>query len=167
MIENMCPSCKTIVKKRKEERCPTCWTPLRSFRLLDGTTIWIHRDSETPPSELLEHWQEMVGKRMTLEHGIEVVFTIHPTKNASKYRSEYAIAHSLLAQADFDLELAKEAIGAVVEKSHKTPTTLKWVSDAFIAEVILAKARRANKKNTQRSQDYTIQDIETAEDVWS
>jgi hypothetical protein len=162
----LCPGCKTEQKVRKEGRyCPNCWEEVSIYTTKQGEKLWVRVSDDAPPTALVKHWLEAMSEKLTQEHGRKINFDIHPMRNKHKYMREVAMAESLLTQVDWDIDLAKRAMSYVVDNEWKSPITLTWVTDAFVAASFIV-AGEDDEKNKQTSQDHTIELLDGMEDVW-
>lgn len=161
-----CTACGKQGAKRVDGSCPNCWTPVYSYKTKDGQHLWVPEGNDTPPVQLVKFWLGELSERISGEQGYRVVRDIHPVRQKHKYQAEIAMASNLLMIAEWDLELAKLALGRVVHNAYKAPTTLAWVSDDYDAMLDIERGARAqNKRKT--SQDYTRELLESMEDdVW-
>lgn len=160
-----CLACHRTGKVRKDGCCPHCWTRVRNYTAFDGTKIWVPENQDAPPTQLLKFWFDETSERMSGDQNMRIVFTIHPVRQEARYQREVSIAGKLLMEADWDIELAKTALGKVVHNKYKVPTTLAWVGDDYNAMLAIARAER-DADHIKTSEDYTREAVDNMEDVW-
>ena len=162
-----CLSCKTPGKVRSEGRyCPNCWEEVRTFTGKDGTKLWVPIGEDAPPTQLLKFWLKETSERMSADQGYRVSFNIHPMRQRQQYMAEVAMSGHLLMVANWDTDVAKEALRKVVHNpTKKVPVTLAWVREDFNAMMAIVLGERAQQKNS--SEEHTKRALEGQEDVWT
>jgi len=158
----ICPECKTEQQRRKNGSCPHCLTRVEIFTASDGTKLWVRQGEDTPNKQLLEFWFGRLSERLSQEQGRRVTFRLHPYKQKAKYRRELARAEDFLMQADWDLPLAKKALGEVVDSWFRPLITLSWAVNEYPVQLAIA----MSSANESSSEEYTQKRLDAVEDVW-
>ena len=161
----ICPNCQTEQTRRVSDSCPNCFARVASFKMDDGTVLWVREGEKKPNVQLAEYWMEKLSERLTKDQGRRVVFSLHPMKQASTYRKELAWAENFLMQADWDLDLAKRTLSGIIDKWFRPLASLSWAANEY--PVALAVARSTVEDDTPTSKDITRKRLEAMEDVWS
>lgn len=164
-----CLNCGEQGTRRVEGRyCPNedCWAEIENYTAKDGTKLWVPLGDSTPPKQMLEVWFDAMSARLTKDKGVRINFTIHPMRQKMQYLAELAMAGNLLMIAEWNIDLAKEALKRVViNPKRRAPNTLSWVNADYNEQLLVVKAEREAEK-VMTSEDYTKQQVENMEDVW-
>ncbi len=99
----LCPQCLKDVTKRKNEACPHCGEALllykgHFYRAGDGA----------PNLAIIADFERRVGQQLSRSQNVAIPFRFN--RKSPQYKIELVTAESLLAECDYDLDLARRAL---------------------------------------------------------
>lgn len=155
-----CPSCKTEHKKSKQGRCPNCKKAVTVYKgmwFIDGS----------PVDNFITYFEERLSKKLSLQNQTNVCFKFQ--RKLPSWKIEYATAQRLLAQLDWDVDLAKEVIDILFtdkQFSFKLYGSITYAIKDFHPATIIANAKREAKNNRVTTAIQNIENVMEKEDIF-
>lgn len=158
-----CPQCKTEQTKRKNDACPNCGTEVSVY-----AGMWFRTELGSPTAALVEHFEDLVSKRQSAKVKANVIFRI--PRKSSTFRRELRGAEALLELAEWDFELARDALTHLFENteySWKSWTTLLYLKNEFILALGVVKALKEEREKKEAHSNSIFDQIMAQEDLFS
>lgn len=157
----VCPGCKTDQKRRVNGYCPNCGQPVEVH---DGR--WFRTSDGSPNLALLRSFERLVSNSLSAQnHRVNFIIP----RKSPRYRIELAIAERLIVDADYDLDMAKQALEYLFSNKRfnwKSYTSLASVSRDFTAGLAVVMAKRAAEEKQRNEERNFVQQALNRESIF-
>lgn len=137
----VCPSCGTQQERRVNGRCPRCLAQVDIYK-----GHWVRTGKESPPEEIVRHFERRVSTRLSAGREVPVVFSI--PRKGMRIKRERLAAERLLKQADYDIDLVLAALDILFYNqkfSWKSRDSLIYADIDFTSALAIARADREER----------------------
>lgn len=136
-----CPSCHTEFRQRKDGGCPACGMALQIWK---GHAF--REELGSPNVALLVHFEHLVSDRTSKKQNKMVIFQV--PRKTGRYQRELIEAERLLAQCDYDYDLAKEAVSTLFtnRQFYRNYTSLMGIIGDFTLALSIVNADRVTRE---------------------